>query len=228
MRIFAAVVGVGTLLLLAASGTMATQVPPPDHEGFWYMGPEQAGGSWYTNFGYNLGTSITQIQYQLVPIGPIDQKFEDPTPTKNWVSLVSGGVWIAAPGWGLSGLSDHIVWLNGPELVGPGTLSLGFKFGVGAWSQPVPPLSNQVGDFALQMQSYHGDQLLVNAVYYYDHDVGGPNQGTFVYESQWVAGGNAPVPAWEASSPIPEPLTMLGMFLGLGSVGAYIRKRRMA
>jgi hypothetical protein len=27
---------------------------------------------------------------------------------------------------------------------------------------------------------------------------------------------------------IPEPLTMLGMFLGLGGVGAYIRKRRMA
>jgi len=27
---------------------------------------------------------------------------------------------------------------------------------------------------------------------------------------------------------IPEPLTMLGMFLGLGSVGAYIRKRRMS
>ena len=29
------------------------------------------------------------------------------------------------------------------------------------------------------------------------------------------------------SDPIPEPLTMLGMFLGLGSVGAYIRRRRM-
>jgi len=28
--------------------------------------------------------------------------------------------------------------------------------------------------------------------------------------------------------PIPEPLTVLGMFLGLGSVGAYIRRRRMA
>ena len=28
--------------------------------------------------------------------------------------------------------------------------------------------------------------------------------------------------------PVPEPLTMLGMFLGLGSVGAYIRRRRMA
>lgn len=27
---------------------------------------------------------------------------------------------------------------------------------------------------------------------------------------------------------VPEPLTMLGMFLGLGSVGAYIRKRRMS
>ena len=27
---------------------------------------------------------------------------------------------------------------------------------------------------------------------------------------------------------MPEPMTMLGLFLGLGSVGAYIRKRRMA
>ena len=27
---------------------------------------------------------------------------------------------------------------------------------------------------------------------------------------------------------VPEPLTMLGMFLGLGSVGAYIRKRRLS
>lgn len=27
---------------------------------------------------------------------------------------------------------------------------------------------------------------------------------------------------------IPEPLTMLGLFMGLGTVGAYIRKRRMA
>lgn len=30
------------------------------------------------------------------------------------------------------------------------------------------------------------------------------------------------------SGVIPEPLTMLGMFIGLGGVGAYIRKRRMA
>jgi len=28
--------------------------------------------------------------------------------------------------------------------------------------------------------------------------------------------------------PVPEPLTMLGMFLGLGGVGAYIRRRRQA
>jgi hypothetical protein len=27
---------------------------------------------------------------------------------------------------------------------------------------------------------------------------------------------------------VPEPVTMLGMFLGLGGIGAYIRKRRMA
>ena len=28
-------------------------------------------------------------------------------------------------------------------------------------------------------------------------------------------------------APVPEPLTILGMFLGLGSIGAYIRRRRM-
>lgn len=30
------------------------------------------------------------------------------------------------------------------------------------------------------------------------------------------------------ASSVPEPVTMLGMFLGLGSVGAYIRRRRMS
>ena len=35
-----------------------------------------------------------------------------------------------------------------------------------------------------------------------------------------IPGGGGP--------PVPEPLTMMGMFLGLGSLGAYIRKRRMA
>lgn len=32
----------------------------------------------------------------------------------------------------------------------------------------------------------------------------------------------------ETGNPVPEPLTMLGVFLGVGGVGAYIRKRRMA
>ena len=32
----------------------------------------------------------------------------------------------------------------------------------------------------------------------------------------------------EAPMVVPEPLTMLGMFLGLGGVGAYIRRRRQA
>ncbi|HUW09429.1 MAG TPA: PEP-CTERM sorting domain-containing protein, partial [Anaerolineae bacterium] len=44
-----------------------------------------------------------------------------------------------------------------------------------------------------------------------------PVQGQFY--SIW-AGGDAY--AWDA---VPEPLTMLGMFLGLGTVGAYIRRR---
>ena len=46
-----------------------------------------------------------------------------------------------------------------------------------------------------------------------------PEAGKFY--SIW-AGGDAY--AWDV---VPEPLTMLGMFLGLGSVGAYIRKRWM-
>ena len=34
--------------------------------------------------------------------------------------------------------------------------------------------------------------------------------------------------AIESGDNIPEPLTMLGMFIGVGTLGAYIRKRRMA
>jgi hypothetical protein len=38
---------------------------------------------------------------------------------------------------------------------------------------------------------------------------------------------DASIDSFEAGQ-VPEPLTMLGMVFGLGSVGAYIRKRRMA
>jgi hypothetical protein len=43
-----------------------------------------------------------------------------------------------------------------------------------------------------------------------------------------VVNGDYVIDALECRTTIPEPLTMLGMFLGLGGVGAYIRKRRMA
>jgi len=39
---------------------------------------------------------------------------------------------------------------------------------------------------------------------------------------------DADIDAIECGGLIPEPVTMLGLFLGLGGVGAYIRKRRMA
>jgi len=49
--------------------------------------------------------------------------------------------------------------------------------------------------------------------------------GSFDVQIVHLGGGEVEV----ALAPhVPEPLTMLGMFLGLGSVGAYIRKRRMA
>jgi hypothetical protein len=51
----------------------------------------------------------------------------------------------------------------------------------------------------------------------------------FTFDSQFAQGGGGDYffDTFETGT-VPEPLTMLGMFLGLGGVGAYIRKRRMA
>lgn len=48
------------------------------------------------------------------------------------------------------------------------------------------------------------------------------------FEIDAIPSGDYQIHDLETGGNVPEPLTMLGMFLGLGGVGAYIRKRRMA
>ena len=43
------------------------------------------------------------------------------------------------------------------------------------------------------------------------------------YNGTWIISKDKQIRPW-----VPEPLTLLGMFLGLGSIGAYIRRRRMS
>ncbi len=49
--------------------------------------------------------------------------------------------------------------------------------------------------------------------------IDGPNAGDYRFDE---------IGHRDGFGQIPEPLTILGLFLGVGSVGAYIRKRRMA
>ena len=51
---------------------------------------------------------------------------------------------------------------------------------------------------------------------------------TFQWDVVLATGHSLTISKDKKLSYVPEPLTMLGMFLGLGSVGAYIRRRRRA
>jgi len=89
-----------------------------------------------------------------------------------------------------------------------------FRTGGGTWSghPPTPDMAAQANEWLGDLGSWQvGEEMpdlraLVN-----------PTHQDMLYII--VGGGDTYVP---------EPLTMLGMFLGLGSVGAYIRRRRMA
>jgi len=59
---------------------------------------------------------------------------------------------------------------------------------------------------------------------------GVPGQGALKFEDGWWkleyhAGDWRNVEIVVSESPVPEPMTMLGLFLGVSSVGAYIRRR---
>ena len=48
------------------------------------------------------------------------------------------------------------------------------------------------------------------------------------FDSQFVATYGTGFEATLSLSPVPEPITMLGLFMGIGGLAGYIRKRRMA
>ncbi len=52
-------------------------------------------------------------------------------------------------------------------------------------------------------------------------------EGRYFGKQLYMQGGSQMDDGGGGAPPAPEPLTMLGMFLGLGSIGGYLRSRRM-
>jgi hypothetical protein len=93
----------------------------------------------------------------------------------------------------------------------------------GVKTQSVTGMFSGFGTFGLDFSGLSGDAgfdiTKVDSIKYtFDSSMGGNPAGT--------GGGDYAFDLF-GTGVVPEPLTMLGMFLGLGSVGAYIRKRRM-
>ena len=122
-----------------------------------------------------------------------------------------------------SGTAPQTDWINLPLELGQWT---------GGWVAGSP-------SFVLQMQAYNrygaligsGDLYFIGGSTYWGD--GGEWDGRSADENDGRA--KAPgyyeslgVGAWEADAPLPEPLTMAGVFMGIGGLAGYLRKRRAA
>ena len=226
MRHLAVLWALGVLLAAAGSASATSWGPLPDgYEGFWYLGGEpEAYNSWKTTIGYAAAAgaqnSITQFQFRIMPVEST-QKFWDTgfTAGDDMFYNVSGHP--AVQGWSKLGVNNRYFWIGGAEILDPpGTVIIKIPFATGTWGGS----PTNIPSFVLQGQSYHYEELRVSQEWWWDPS-GDSGKGT------WRASGYLGFPSvepWGQTSPIPEPLTMLGMFLGLGSVGAYIRRRRSA
>ena len=72
---------------------------------------------------------------------------------------------------------------------------------------------------------YKNDPLCFSIQVYSPQGTLRQNQDVYWSGTGWNV---AATPTWEAESPIPEPVTMAGLMLGIGSVVGYARKRRKA
>jgi len=234
------VVVVAVVLAAAQVVPAESYGPPPEgFSGIWVMETGDC-GSWYTTMVFTdtskdktgKALPVTQFQLRIVPVGypqvpaqffettagaPIDGSNTPPVVPVE-VRPYNTTVKQQAPGWTGGSAVDpttglvETAWISGPVLA-PYTvgtpnsfiLDLVFKQGTQGAASPC----------YLEVQAYDGTQLVGNETAYYN--------GT-----KWSNLSVTEYPHWEASSPIPEPLTMLGVFAGISGVGAYLRHRRMS
>jgi len=71
-------------------------------------------------------------------------------------------------------------------------------------------------DFTIHLQAYVGDTRVANQDYEWDSK-----------DATWSVRKPSYIPGtWEQNSPIPEPVTMAGLMMGIGVLVTYVRRRR--
>jgi len=245
MRYLALLAAAG--LILAVSGTAAAttfdDIDWSTMEPGFYVDKESGaqGDSWWYKFAYYPGYSngICCINARLIaaPTGTFDQTFSESTGAFDGPPKTLPG----PAGTTVTWVSE---WTSDDLLVGSAcgdhtkpNHHVGFLMHFEKYNY------NSSTPFILQLQTFGGPPgdpctRLNNQEFYYDGDPTDEdghywaNPGAYGGSHGEIGGGKpsgfySGIEWKNTQCPIPEPLTMLGMFLGLGSVGAYIRRRRM-
>jgi hypothetical protein len=179
-------------------------------------------------------TSTGQVE-QDAPATPSTLVWDEGDSIKGTLKLLYDGVGTAGVGSNTDGLGNVNLKVGGASqfvfnygTVGDGStfeVTITVKSGIGEASVKTSTGNGQFGGSGLAAIDYtslagDADLTKVDSIeYLFNSNLGGTpkGQGGGDYSFDLLEGGV-----------IPEPVTMLGLFLGLGGVGAYIRKRRLA
>lgn len=180
-------------------------------------------GSWTNGWHTWVADGITQIQiklegttweklngYSIEPILP-----NTPTPQvvqpHFWFRNTNNGVNTELPTWHVTQYSDTIAAISGPAIVPMAGNHADMWFGLWFDTSPAVP-------FIMHMQMYKATGGPVyNQNFFYTGNTG-TNQHHFVSSDV----------TWQQATPIPEPLTALGVIGSVVGIGGYIRSRRNA
>lgn len=256
MRFGAVVMLAVSGILLMSGAAFATSWDPSltdeDVALFLPVGDPVACGSWKAHFNNYVGaTNVDFIQARArgTTVG-----FENPG-IKNITATTNANVNQSAS-WHQVFDNGSIVAAAGNSQLAPWNGTIAFDLFFNDTSAPTPPsgsyvyLDLQAWGMTTDINGVKKESLLTNQTFRYGLVEGSTTSYTWyakAWDSQthasfWVASsagsyfGNvyeaskslAPAGEWNASAPVPEPLTMLGVFGSVAGIGAYIRKRRVA
>jgi hypothetical protein len=228
--------------LLAAAGTAlanGVEFPSgfePEPGGVYLMGTEE-GSSWTQRiliWSWATGGSPTQFQFRITSLNPsAPQSFE--TPKAFQISAYGDGDCTAQ--WSethaaYNGVDDAVMWASGPTLPGQGdgnspVIRLTFDQGTAVtYPNPYKATWSNTPPFVLQMQAYVNGVRKYNNEFYFNGTSWAGGSSVEQPSPAYASGGSGQVGAWTLNQPIPEPVTMAGLVLGLGCLSRYIRKRR--
>jgi hypothetical protein len=241
MRVTGMFLAAGILGLLATAA-LAASVPPDGFSGFWSVdsGP---GNSWIGQVWYYSSVQAMPTDYnvRIVPLpvanAPADsylgksQYFETNPPHAATVEQYGSHTGPLATTETQFGPYEMEIHAPAHDSLGTPGDCISLPFALGDWQGWGVDGSPS---FVLQLQAYDADGKQVgnasisydgvnhnwDGVSHYNRD-GYPRSADFYKDTLGVG-------AWQVSKPLPEPLTILGVFGAVAGIGAYIRKRSVA